>query len=240
MTEEQSTEPLTPGTAKAEIASKQADAEWRKAFTDKYAEGHREAVSDWERLHEAAFPPPKAERGTTLLTRLPAEEGDPLTDPGAPVAGADPDTVLGKHDKDLNETERAEKQLRMAWRSEYDENVETAHEVIMELVGEHGMEQLPTAFGNDPEIVQLLHEIGEENKDYPIVAALREVMGRVELPIDAKAEIDRLKADPVFMKQWTAGSKMGRGRALALMRALHIAAHPPKMIAEMIGAKHDD
>jgi len=51
---------LAPAEARQQIAAKQADAQFMKAYMDRNAPGHAEAVAAMTRLHEFLVPPKEA------------------------------------------------------------------------------------------------------------------------------------------------------------------------------------
>ncbi len=101
---------------------------------------------------------------------------------------------------------------------------------IHEIGGEALFEHLESNYGSDPAIMGQLMEMQRENERYPLVAALAELVDANMTPNRALLEMERRFADPDFVLRYTDASHAGHKESLAVMRALHIAADPPRFI----------
>ena len=199
-------QPTTPEAAQAAIATRRADPDFTKAFLDKYAEGHTEAVAEMASLHETAFP----------VEPSPADA----------AKATDPDIVTDPEDVAKSE---AEVQLKANWGWYHDENLGLARDTAMQLGGQTWIEGLEDAgLGNDPETLEYLRELGEADKHCAAIGTVRELWPKALDRHSARLEITKLKSDPQFMKRWNNRNEPGHAESIVAMRFLHIRAYPGK------------
>lgn len=123
-------------------------------------------------------------------------------------------------------------ELAKEWGSARPEKMKAVHGAITSIWGKDANTMLQTpsptggVLGNDPAFLRLMAQIGELTMEHGLQQGAQRRVGLTAS--EAQAELDRLKADPAFMKQWMTKSDPGHGAAVAKMDTLFAQAHGTK------------
>lgn len=137
--------------------------------------------------------------------------------------------IMGDHQAAVK---AATDELTKEWGSARPEKMKAVHGAINSIWGKDAETMLQTpspsggVLGNDPSFLRVLAQIGELTMEHGLQAGAQRRVGLTAS--EAQSEIDRLKGDAAFMKQWMTKSDPGHGAASAKMDTLFSQAHGAK------------
>jgi len=217
--------PPTPDQARAEIQELKGDRAFTRSLINAHVDGHAEAEKRWRALHEIA----SSEEAQGV--QVPG-----MDEPEASIPSAEEE--LTPEQQEAAECEACEKALRNSnFGADYEGNVAAARDAVIGIGGEEFLEQmLDAGLGNNEEVIRQFASLAKDDRGFPIIAALRELVQRQITPEAAAYEIEKRKADEKFLHALVNAHDLGHKFAKAEWSALFIAAHPPDFLKQLTGA----
>lgn len=127
-------------------------------------------------------------------------------------------------------TEAAKKALVEKWGAALPAKMKAVQNLVTQLWGENGKTALGLVgpegqlLGNDPAFLEVFAQLAELASEHNIVPGGAKRLGMS--PEEAKAEIEKLRADPSFTKSWMNSADPGHKAAVERMNALYALLHP--------------
>jgi len=121
--------------------------------------------------------------------------------------------------------QEAEKQLKSEFGNAFQEKLQDAREALKQYDVDGSVAQAldRTGAGNDPGVVKMLAQIGEQFREDKVGGSSKQFS---RTPQQAQQEINELKADSNFMQAWMNPSAPNHQNAVEKLRALYEEAYP--------------